>query len=318
MPLVSVVGAGVEDADVAALLFKDAETLTIEGEVIESFLSDCDFSDVFEDAEVKESGLAKSAQTWGKADESGDVEEVDKGIEGASEYAVDTIEGVDLAEVVDLDDLAAMFSFYVENEMPGDTLEEKARLAVARELAGLDEAGPFKKGAFRKMHAQGGASQVNRMLGAMIAKGAIKRAKASGPGTPRKDGPGFTNQGGVKGAGYKGGDYQKAPPGYGGGTAPRIAIWQRYKKGKKTKLVAVSKKASVKKGAKIAAKFAKKVSAKKGAASKLAVGKKKATISASASPSDKPVLSEGAVLSSKMLGVMESSTLVKPITETTK
>lgn len=289
MPLVSVQNEEQQDIDVKALLFKEDGTLTLEGEVLQDFLDDVDFDDVFEDAEVRESGILTIEKKWGiEADE--DVIEAAEGDEGASEFEVATISGEDFAEVVDLDDLANLFQYHVENEMPEETLEEKARKKVAEDI--LDEAKyhPYKKGDFKRIHRGGGAALVNRMLGAMLNKEAIQRA-TKGPGK-----------------GYKGGDYDKRKPGYAPGTAKGIRKWRMYKMKKKAELAQKEKK--TKKAKKAGKRFAKKAQAKKGAAGKLAKKKKgKAKISASEEPSEKPVVSEGARLSGKMLGVMESSSL---------
>jgi hypothetical protein len=280
MPLVSVQNEESQDAvDISKLLFKEDGTLTLEGEVLQDFLDDVDFDDVFEDAEVRESGILTIEKKWGiEADD--DVIEAAEGDEGAKEFEVATISGEDFAEVVD----------HVENEMPTETLEEKARKKVAEDI--LDEAKyhPYKKGDFKRIHRAGGAALVNRMLGAMLNKQAIQRA-AGGPGT-----------------GYKKGDYDKRKPGYGQGTATGVRRWKMYKMKKKAELTQKEKK--TKKAKKVGKRFAKKAQTKKGAAGKLAKKKTgKAKISASEEPSGKQIVSEGARLSGKMLGVMESSSL---------
>ncbi len=137
-----------------------------------------------------------------------------------------------MAEALDYDDLFGMFEHYV-NDLPEDSISEKTFKAAGMALLGEEALTEFAKGAFRKIHKKGpaGKALVNRMLGAMIAKQVIKRAKAKGPGKPRSGASGFTGQGGQKGTGYKGGDYDKNGGGYGAGTGKGIRVWSTYKKG---------------------------------------------------------------------------------------
>ena len=258
---------GDEPQDVTALLFKDdGETLTLEGEIIHDFLDDVDFQSIFDDPEVRESGLVQGTELW-LVEKDGELEPAEEGTEGAKLYPVETIDPETLGQIVDMDDLLAMFEYHIENELGGDSLEEKARLAAAMQLAGyeVDEAkGPFKKGDFRKMHKAGAKDQVMRMLLAMIHKSSIQRV--------------------AKGTGYKAGDYKKHPAGYAPGTPSGIKKWQKYRKQKAGKIKKAALKA--KKGkARIAAKKGfKKAAAKKGAAKKLAkkgAGKGKRTVAAS-------------------------------------
>lgn len=161
-----------------ALFNEDGEP-TLAGEVVADFLEHADFSAVFEHPEAQKYIIHL---VEGDGDDETVVEEVLPG-----EVAVQLVDEADLVE---------MFLHYLdvlgEHALAEDApMEEKARLAVfERHL--LDER--YRRGAFRKIRAaEGGAqgrnSQTNMMLGAMLAKGEIKRTKP--------------------GKGYKGGDYTK-------------------------------------------------------------------------------------------------------------
>ena len=289
--------------DVAAILFKDDGTLTLEGEIIADFLEDVDLDDVFDDPEVRKAGLVRASKVWAKFDEEAEEwEEVEKGTEGAEELPFESIDPEDMAELIDLDDLQAMFEYYVENEMPSETLEDKARLAAARQIVGLDE---WKKKGFKAAYAAAGEgpaktamhSKLNRMLGAMIFKKAIK--KANKPGT-----------------GYDAGDYKKSA-GWSQGTKAGLKAYNKAtgRMAGKIKAAKRKEKAAAKVTAKQAAKgkrFKKKAATKKGAAAKLSSkkAKKGKAISASATGAV-GTLSEGAALSGKMLDKMHQSSLVE-------
>ncbi len=214
--------APIAETDVESLLVR-GDRLTLEGQVVADFLESVDFEDAFEHlAEAAETETIKLSEADG---------EVVEGAADGVDTEVEVIDGEDLAESIDVDDLCQMFEHYVDG-LPEASIEEKAYKAAALSLVGEDRLEEFQKGTFRKMGKTGaGRALVNRMLGAMIAKQVIKRAKSKGPGTPRKGSSGFTGQGGAKGAGYKGGDYDKNPPGYGAGTGKGVAVWKRFKSG---------------------------------------------------------------------------------------
>jgi hypothetical protein len=206
-----------EDLDEQAeidLFTKDGE-LTLEAEVLAGFIASLDCGDLFEDEDVRE--FIESETGFYREDEDGEMVACEKDAEGAQELTIESLDGEIAALFIDEDDMLAMFEHYVEN-LPEETLEEKARKAVFTE--------GFKKGAFKKIHAGGGKTLVNRMLGAMMAKGAIKKAGSSGTKYKEK---GVTAKGGVTpGKGYAGGDYTKAS-GYAPGTGGGIKKWMSYK-----------------------------------------------------------------------------------------
>lgn len=275
---------GTEESTVAAYLEDKEGKPTLQAKVLENFIDDVDFDDVFEAlaSDPECAGVIESEEGWIKWD--AELEcyvEAEKGEEGAELGTIQTINGDVLSEVVDLEDMESMFDYHMTNEHDASTLQGKLEAAVFSygdvDEETLDE---FKKGDFKKVHKGAmkttggtGPKMVNRMLGAMIAKQAIKRAKASGPGTPKKKG-GFTNQGGEKGAGYRGGDYEKHGPGYGDGTEPGQKVWMKYVKRKAAELKKKSMKIKGKKAAPKEKKVTKKAVAKKGAA---ALAKKVAT-----------------------------------------
>ena len=270
---------GAVPEDVQALLFKDdGETLTLEGEIIRDFLDGVDFDPIFDDPEVRESGLVKGAEAF-CIEKDGELEPAKEGDEGAEPCPVETIEPDALIQIVDVEDILAMFEWHVENELPSEGREDKARLAAARQLLGLDvdEAkGPFAKGEFKKIRKRGkkGLDAVTRMLLAMIHKSSIQRV--------------------AKGKGYKKGDYKKHPAGYAGGTPSGIKKWKKYKGKFAAKIQRAAKKAKMTGGAK------KKAAAKKGAAKKLAkkgaqAGKRQVAASEKPAPARRRLL-EGASL----------------------
>lgn len=291
MPLVKVEQPVEEkDDDVSKLIFKDDGSLTLEGEILAIFLESVDFNTVYDDPEVREAGLVTSKKLK-VVEQDGIFIEAEDGDKKAIEVNVESIAPEDMAELVDIDDLVMMFEYYVENEMPSETLEDKARLAAASAMLDLGEA--RKKKDFKRYYgntAKGYSRKaVNRMLGAMIFKGAIDRAEKPG-------------------SGYDGGDYKKHPGGYGQGTAAGIKSWMKVSgraTGKvKAKYVAASKKAGMSMKAKKAA------AAKKGAAAKLKGKKSKKGAAISASAEQTPAkLTEGANLASKMIGKMHESSL---------
>jgi hypothetical protein len=221
-------------------LFTENDEPTLEAEVIVGFLDELDWDAVMEDEDVKE--FVEKEEGFYKFDENGEPVACGEKDEGAVALAIESLDGSLAWQFADTDDLIEMFKHYVSN-LPESTLEEKARKAVFAELVSeeaLDEKGPFKKGAFRKMHAAGGKEQVNRMLGAMMAKGAIKKAGSAGTKYLQT---GVTAKGGTKaGSGYAGGDYVK-DSGYAPGTGSGRKRWMSYKGKKAAELSKEAKKA---------------------------------------------------------------------------
>lgn len=279
------------DQEIEALLMDEHGKPTMEAEVISDFLHFVEWDAMFEDDELIDVIHERDAFILSIKDGE-DFEEVEEGTEGAEKITVLEIDGEDLVQIVDEDDLLSMFGYYV-SQLPEDTLEEKARKAVFGAL-GVDERGmmfgkkykkgksghkdkkgmmayedvdedeleegPFRKGQFRKIHKAGGKDQVARMLIAMMKKEVIVRAP------------------GGAGTGYKKGDYKKSGAGYPSGTAKGKKKHKAYVKKSKAKIAKAAKKA--KKGKRIAARFTAKAKTKKGEAKKK--GKKKLAASAPA------------------------------------
>lgn len=159
-------------------LFDESGEPTLLGHIVADFLEHADFSECFEHPAAQPFIITVVAED----DES---------------LYEDVMPGSVALKLVDEDDIADMFLHYVEklaeHAATSESLEDRTRLAVLESalLKPLDE--KYQRGAFRKLRKQpGGAELVNKMLGAMLAKGEIKRAKKSGKG-------------------YKGGDYDKGP-----------------------------------------------------------------------------------------------------------
>lgn len=131
-------------------------------------------------------GKSKTGKKGAAFLESSDFEDGD-----VARATIQTIPGDVLAEVVDLDDLEMMLDYVVTHETDHESFSAK----VALEALGYDveklvkslEERPFKKGDFKKIHKGGGASRVNRMLGAMMHKQAIQRAATKGGGDDGSD-----------------------------------------------------------------------------------------------------------------------------------
>ena len=160
-------------------LFDESGELTIAGNVIADFLEHADFSELFEHPAAQPFIITL-------------VDEADESVEE------EVLPGSVAIKLIDENDLFEMFLHYLdllgETASQDDaTLDSKTKLAVFENalLTPLDE--KYRRGAFRQIRKQpGGGELVNRMLGAMIRKGEVKRAKKAG-------------------SGYKGGDYEKGP-----------------------------------------------------------------------------------------------------------
>ena len=152
-----------------------------------------------------------------EADADNDVPaELDNLAEGA---VLQFLDGSVASQLVDESDLVDMFAHYCDelaeaqqDEDATPSLSDKAQLAALADLFGIEEKGPFKRGSFKKMAKKPvGKAQVARMLGAMLQKGVIKRAKKAG-------------------GGHAGGDYQKDSGYKTGGKKAKKAAVDRFKK----------------------------------------------------------------------------------------
>ena len=223
----------IEAQDVDALLFENGSP-TLAGQVLTDFLESVEFDALLDDKDLAE--LIEVSEAYVTGGDAAELTLVDEGTEGAELVLLQTMDGELVAEATDLDDMYGMFEHFV-SQLAESTLEEKILKATGLGLLGenydltnLSEASVFKKGDFRKIHAgtnkttsgKTGPALVNRMLGAMLKKEAIKRAKAPG-------------------AGYKKGDYEKEPAGYGGGTAKGRKAVMMFKSKNKAKLAVKAK-----------------------------------------------------------------------------
>jgi len=290
--------ANVEETDVEKLLFNEDGTMTAQGQVVDSFLETVDFSEMFEDPDLAE--FIEHDESNFKIEDD-EVIATKEGDETGALGVVHSLDGGVIALLIDEDDLHGMFEFWAVNEMDTSTLEGRVLQTVAFELLGvteddieLDET--FKKGAFRKIHksVSGGPAIVNRMLGAMLNKEAINRAKG-GPGT-----------------GYKSGDYQKDPSGYGSGKGSALKKYKKISKKAKTgagkKAAAATKKTKGKLskfskggGKKVAKKKGKGLAAAKAKALGLKKGKKKSLAAGDVSDLGTPRVYEGAGMAGQVL-----------------
>ncbi len=205
--------------DEALIVGEDGQP-TLAAETMAVFLEDVDYSALFDDPDLAE-GIDRVELAFKESTEEGSnllIPVFDKEL---GEYQWPEAEDAEVpylamecrvlpgelvAEVIDMDDLMAMFEHFIVFEHPVESMVDKAIMAEFADMfddyeeADLDEAKrPFKKGDFRKgpMSKVSGASsggkkkvhnQRVRMMQAMMKKGAIVRV--------------------AKGSGYKGGDYK--------------------------------------------------------------------------------------------------------------
>lgn len=207
------------------VLFTEKGKLTLEAEVLASFLSTVDYTPLFEHADAQQFIQSGPVMVMEGEDETlipllaegGDDDDDDDDEDEAAGFTMlEYMDGAIAAEFIDEDDLLASLEYYLKNEYPSGTLEDRTALQQFADM--LTESGepleekfkksPFKKGDFRKgvmagvSPASKGAkgkvyNQRVRMMMAMMHKGVIARVP--------------------KGTGYKKGDYKRGP-GYGGGT----------------------------------------------------------------------------------------------------
>ena len=197
---------------IESLMYDSSGNYTPMAETVAMFLDHVDWTALFEQDEDENHVVV--SEVFVRVADDGSYVESDEGEEGSFKVEVEEISSEAIENILDIDDMVAMFEWFL-GELPAETLEEKARLAAF----GIDVSEKvFKKGAFKKIHKAGGKDIVARMLIAMQHKQAIKRAKKPG-------------------AGYAGGDYMKAA-GYGAGSWAKRKGYERYTKKKE----AVSKK----------------------------------------------------------------------------
>ena len=169
-----------ENATDDTLLTQEGD-LTLEAQVINDFLTDADFSQVFEHPEAKAHILSVSENGDVTVPEGSDLSALRSMVEADADLDVpgEFMLGSVAAELIDENDLVQMLAHYVDVMPEPTTLEEKARMAALANLFGLDE--KFARGSFRKMAGKGkvGHAKVARMMLAMLNKGTIKRAKKS-------------------------------------------------------------------------------------------------------------------------------------------
>jgi len=237
----------VQPNDVYESLFDENNEFTLEGETIYNFLMEVDFSDLFDDEEIRDAGLIDEDEILlMKADdetiETDDEEKADVGV-----MEVESIDGDVAVELIDMEDLVEMFYWWLENEHPNETLEERASIALFLDTEDGDEDDEdgevderFKKGSFRKIRKRkGGVAVVNAMLGAMLNKEIITRAK------------------GGSGKGYKKGDYDKNPKGYKkGGTAAGLRAYGAFLRKHTAQLKKSRKKLATARGVKVSDRIA--------------------------------------------------------------
>lgn len=214
-----------DELDLSSLgLVNENGQFTAAGGVFNNFISIANYDDLFDDDLLKPFVTVEECFATIETDPiTGErfYQECDEGDEGAQLIDVESLHPLAVLESLDMDELASDFEMYAGLLPEDGGLEEKAiAQAIDALIDGdeIDEKGPFKKGAFRRMaKSPKGHFQVKRMLGAMIAKGVIKRAGANKPGDLRKNKTGFDKQrpkGGYKrGTGYAKGDYEKHPAG---------------------------------------------------------------------------------------------------------
>lgn len=193
--------------------------LTLEAQIVADFLAHADFSAVFDHPAAAPHISTRGEDGTITVGEQADADLANAALGDLAEDAEDgdevqVMDAETALGMVDEDDLCVMLAHYVET-LPESTLEDKARLAAAANLFGLDE---FARGSFRKIRRRpGGGALVARMLGAMMSKGVISRAKG-------------------KGKGYKSGDYTRTANYKTGPKKANLQKVARYKKANQAKI----------------------------------------------------------------------------------
>jgi hypothetical protein len=225
-------------------LHDSAGNLTLEGRVVEAFMNELDFSGFLDDPELSE--FVDGYLSIGTLNESGEIdedEEADAEADSTVAIEVEEMDGEVAACFLDEDDVYAMFTHWAQS-LPETTVEEKLLKETALNIAGIDEdeddeldeakkgkkkasgpRHPFERGEFKKIRkGKGGKMKVNRMLGAMLAKGVIKRKNADGSLPKDKDAFPPGKPMGVIGKKY--GDYIKYKK---KGEKAGVGRWSKYR-----------------------------------------------------------------------------------------
>lgn len=231
--------ASAETIDETILFDETGDNLNPHAAVLMSFIESVDFGDLFDHPEIKDAVLVRECYA---REVDGNVVECDANAEGAFKTEVEYLDGDQVIEAIDMDDLYGMFKHFAIDAVSedADTLAGKLRVATVADMldeADLNEAGgPFKKGDFKKIHdgklktpsGKTGRRLVNRMTLAMFHKGAIQRAP--------------------KGSGYRKGQWNKDPAGYGEGSPSGLKKYAQYKSQHASKLQQAAKKVKGYKG----------------------------------------------------------------------
>ena len=177
-----------DEVKVEELLHDKHGNLTPMGETIDMFLDTVDWTALFEEEDDRDNDYVETETVYVQPGPNNEFVDCDEDDEGATAVEIESIPGKILGEIVDMDDMVAMFEWFL-GQLPAGTLEEKARLAAW----GVDVSEdwnyqPWDKRSFKKIHKAGGKKAVARMLGAMLHKGVIRKLKGKARGTGKYKG----------------------------------------------------------------------------------------------------------------------------------
>jgi hypothetical protein len=110
--------------------------LTLEAQTIASFLSDCDWSDLFQNPQLR-SHVRK--QRMAVKEDSGRMVVVPDGTAGATTCEMETIQGPIAAAAADAKDIMACFAHYLSNEHPNESLAHRVALNLFSDGVGAHE-----------------------------------------------------------------------------------------------------------------------------------------------------------------------------------
>lgn len=316
-----------DEQDVESLLQDEDGKPTLEAEVIGDFLNFIEWDSVFDAPELADHIETVDVLTL-PIEDGEDFVEVEAGTEGAEKIKVQQIAGDILAQVVDEDDLLAMFQYYLEH-LPEDTLEDKARKAIfgvldvgeakhlfkkkkKKKMMGMayededdddpEEAGPIfqmmkkrkKKKGMMRYEGEDGVDEDDELTEQPFRKGSFRKIhKAGGKDQVARMLIAMMGKEAIRRApGGAGTGYKKGDykkhPAGYGGGTPKGR--KRYRAYLKKFKAKITKAAKrAKKGARIAGRFAAKAKVKKGA-----MAKKKKKLVAHAPASGKPLMASAA------------------------
>ena len=224
-----------------SLLVNESGRFTQEAELIHQFISECDYTQLFEEDDLDD--LIYVSEGWFVEGDDGDLYEADESTPGAEWTVVEAMDGEAAAHLIDMDDMLGMFASYVrdlsENSLESRLLKQVGERMLAGNANNDVSEREWNRGIFKRIYRKRqGPDMVNRMLGAMLAKQVLKRKNGemlNQPGTSTYTLNKFTGKYGftVPSRG-SGGKYMRGP-GYPSGTEKGLKGYREVRSGSKYK-----------------------------------------------------------------------------------